>query len=70
MPAPWTDLPSLLLQVFLPEAAPEDADLAIPADGPGLEEELARELEAMMDDDEPDASDLGAQFDASAQEQM
>ena len=44
---------------------PEGADLAIPAEGPGLEEELARELEAMMDDDEPHA-----QFDASAQEQM
>ena len=49
---------------------PEGADLAIPAEGPGLEEELARELEAMMDDDEPHASDLGAQFDASAQEQI
>ena len=70
MPAPWTHLPSLLLQVFLPAAVPDDADLAIPADGPGLDEELARELEAMMDDDEPDASVLGAQSDASAQEQM
>ena len=69
MPAPWTDFPGPLLQVFLPEAVPEDTDLAIPADGPGLEEELARELEAMMDDDEPDASDLGAQLDDSAQEQ-
>ena len=69
MSAPWIHLPSLLSQVFLSEAVPEDADLALPADGPGLEEELARELEAMMDDDEPDASDLGAQFDVSAQEQ-
>ena len=44
----------LCLQAILPETAQEDADAAFPPGGQGLNEELEKELEAMMDDDSDD----------------